>query len=271
MTTSQVLAAPAPPPTLAGLRSALSAGQVVVRYQPVVQLADGAPVAVEVLARLARPGGGLIEPADFVPRMEAAGLAWRLTQAVFRCAFAEWREFGLGGLGMALAVNVPLDAMLRRGAASWIERERRAAGLPAALLILELTESRPVNDIPALREAVARLRAYGYRLAIDDVGPAGRAPENLLDMPFSIMKLDQNLVAEVGRSEPARAFLIRAVAAARIAGMRIVAEGIEDQPTWQRMQSLGVDEGQGFAIARPLTAEALRGWRQRWLGPRAAH
>lgn len=258
-------------PSLTNLRAALSAGRIAVRYQPVVRLCDGLPVAMEVLARLTRPEGGLIEPADFVPHLEAAGLAWRLTQAVVRCCFAEWREFGHASFGMALAVNMPLDAMLRRGAAAWIERERKAAGVPANMLILELTESRPVTDIPALREAVQRLRDLGYRLAIDDVGPAARAPENLLDMPFAALKLDKDLVAEVGEPGCARKFVDRAIAAARVAGMRVVAEGIEDRATWERMQALGVDEGQGFVIARPLTAEALPGWHRRWLGTHATH
>jgi EAL domain-containing protein (putative c-di-GMP-specific phosphodiesterase class I) len=256
-------------PSLASLRAALAAGHIAVRYQPVVRLCDGTPVAMEVLARLGQEGGGLMEPADFVPRLEAAGLSWRLAQAVMRCCFADWRQRGFAGLGMALAVNLPLDAMLRRGAATWIERERKAAGLPACMLILELTESRPVTDIPALREAVERLRGLGYRLAIDDVGPAARAPENLLDMPFSAVKLDKDLVAEVGKPGPARQFLARAVAAARVAGMRVVAEGIEDRATWERMQALGADEGQGFIIARPLTADALPGWHARWLGPKS--
>lgn len=255
-----------PRTSLTGLRNALADGRIAVRYQPVVRLRDGAPVAMEVLARLGRPGGGLLEPTDFVPRLEAAGLSWRLTQEVVRRCFAEWREQNLAGLGMALAINMPLDAMVRRGSAAWIERERKAAGIPAGMLILELTESRPVTDVPALREAVERLHGLGYRLAIDDVGPAARAPENLLDMPFASLKLDKALVAEVGETGPARQFVERAVAAARIAGMRVVAEGIEDRATWQLMQSLGVDEGQGFLIARPLTAEALSGWHRRWVG-----
>ncbi len=250
--------------SLAGLRSALVAGHILVRYQPLVRLADGTPVAMEVLARLGPPEDGLIDPVDFVPRMEAAGLSWRLTQEVVRRCFREWHELGLAGLGMALAINMPLDAMVRRGSAGWIERERKAAGIAPGMLILELTESRPVTDIPALREAVERLRGLGYRLAIDDVGPEARAPENLLDMPFSAMKLDKDLVAAVGERGVAREFLERAVASARIAGMRVVAEGIEDHATWRRMQALGVDEGQGFIIARPLTADALHGWHARW-------
>lgn len=265
---SLALADARPRASLTALRSALTAGRVAVRYQPLVRLSDGVPVAMEVLARLDQEDGGLMEPADFVPRLEEAGLAWRLTQAVIRCCFAEWREYGLAGLGMALAVNMPLDAMLRRGAATWIERERKAAGIPAGMLILELTESLPVTDIPALREAVERLRGLGYRLAIDDVGPSARAPENLLDMPFAALKLDKDLVAETITSATARQFLERAVGAARVAGMRVVAEGIEDGATWERMRAYGVDEGQGFIIARPLGAEALPGWRRRWTGPK---
>ncbi len=268
---SLALATPKASPTLTGLRTALAAGMIAVRYQPVVRLRDSVPVAMEVLARLSQPQGELMEPADFVPRLEQAGLSWRLTQAVVRCCFAEWRELNLAALGMALAVNVPLDAMIRRGSASWIERERKAAGIPPAMLILELTESRPVTDVPALREAVERLRGLGYRLAIDDVGPAARAPENLLDMPFASLKLDKDLVAEAGQSAAARQFVERAVASARIAGMRVIAEGIEDNTTWKRMQDLGVDDGQGFMIARPLSAGALQGWRTRWIGTRVAN
>jgi len=90
-------------------------------------------------------------------------------------------------------------------------------------------------------------------------------------MPFAALKLDKDLVAAVAGSGTEREFLERAVAAARVAGMRVVAEGIEDRATWERMQALGVDEGQGFIIARPLTAEALPGWHRRWLGPKAKH
>lgn len=262
---SLAIAAASSRTSVAGLRAALAAGHIVVRYQPLVRLADRKPVAMEALARLGPPHDGLIAPTEFVPRMEAAGLSWRLTQAVVRRAFEEWRTQGFAAYGMALAINMPLDAMVRHGSAAWIERERKAAEIPPALLTLELTESRPVTDAPALREAVRRLRDLGYGLAIDDVGPEARAPENLLDMPFSALKLDKDLVTRVAFTPLARQFLERAIAAARIAGMHVVAEGIEDWETWRLMQALGVDEGQGFAIARPLAAEAVADWHAAWV------
>lgn len=268
---SLALAAASPRVSVSGLRAALAAGHIIVRYQPLVRLRDRRPVAMEVLARLGPPDEGLIEPGEFVPRMEAAGLSWRLTQAVIRCCFEEWRSLDLGAFGMALAINMPLDAMVRRGSAAWIERQRREVGIPASLLTLELTESRPVTDAPALREAVRRLRGFGYGLAIDDVGPQARAPENLLDMPFTALKLDKDLVTSVPHSAAARQFLERAIVAARIAGMHVVAEGIEDHETWERMQAFGVDEGQGFAIARPLPGETLAEWHRAWMASPATH
>ena len=255
----------AKPPSLAALRAALEGDGVSVRYQPVVRMESREPAVMEVLARLSLADGTWLEPAAFVPRLEAAGLAWRLTQAVMRRCFAEWRAHDLARLGMALAINVPLDAMLRRGAAAWIEREAQAAALPPSMLILELTETRPVTDAPALRAAMEQLRRPGWRLAIDDVGPAARALDHLLDMPFAALKLDKDLVAEAAAdSAAARHAVQQTVAAARAAGMRVVAEGIEDRATWRRMAAMGIDAAQGFLIARPMEATALAAWRANW-------
>jgi EAL domain-containing protein (putative c-di-GMP-specific phosphodiesterase class I) len=129
---------------------------------------------------------------------------------------------------------------------------------------VELTESRPVTNVAALGEAVGRLRAAGYTLAIDDVGPGVRQPEQLLGLGFTTLKLDKGLVLG-SRDDLAQAEKLSAlVAAAHGAGLSVIAEGIEDELLWQRMRTAGVEQAQGFLIARPMPASAVAAWHRAW-------
>ena len=252
------------PLTLQELREALSDSHIHTRYQPIVRVADHRPVGLEVLARLEHPTRGTLPPNLFVPPIEDAGLAWPLTKAVVRRAFADWNEGGLGLQGLWLALNFPIDVLLDAAALDWVERHRLAAGVPADRLIIELTESRPVTRIDELRAAIERLRGIGYGLAIDDVGPDIRDHRALLDLPFTHLKLDKELVRESQDSPTSQDFLLRTIEAARSASLAVVAEGVEDHEIWARMKALEVNEAQGFLIARPLPAVAVPIWHRDW-------
>jgi EAL domain-containing protein (putative c-di-GMP-specific phosphodiesterase class I) len=253
-----------PRPTVAELQEALDAPRIVTRYQPVVNLQTGAPISLEVLARLEHPTRGILLPDLFVPAIEEAGLSWPFTQAVINRTFADWSEGRLGGFGLGLAINFPLDVLLIPEALEWLEIKRRQVGIPAERLTIELTESRPVSEIVRLRESINTLRSYGYKLAIDDVGPELRDHHALLDLQFTALKLDKNLVRESVDSISAEKFLTKAIQSAREANLTIIAEGVEDVAIWQRMRHLGVDEAQGFLIARPLPVTALSLWYKDW-------
>ena len=251
---------------LADLHEALADGQISARYQPVVRIADRRPVALEVLARLEHPRLGTLCPDLFIPAMEAGGLGWPLTQAVVGRAFADWQA-ALQPLGLSLAVNFPLDALLLPQARDWLDRQCAASGIPPALVTIELTESLPVAPLEAVRTAVARFHAGGYVLAIDDVGPDVRDHRLLLDLAFGILKLDKNLVRGSADNAAARAFLADSIAAARAARLTIVAEGIEDMADWNRMAALGIEQAQGFLIGRPMAARDVAGWHAAWCAP----
>ena len=246
------------------LLDALAAGRLQTRYQPSVRLADGVPAVLEVLARLEHPQLGTLAPDRFVPQLEAAGFAARLTELVARRAFAEWGGDALQRLQLRLAVNLPLDVLLAPGAAERLETWREEAGIEPGRIIVELTETHPVGRPELLLPVLQRLRAAGYRLAMDDVGPDMRDYLDLIGLPFTDMKLDKAVVRDSATSPEARLFLQRAIAAAHTAGMRVIAEGIEDQAGWARMAALGVDAGQGFLIARPLTAASVGIWHAAW-------
>ncbi len=245
------------------LRSAIWSGRISPLYQPVVRIADRRLAGFEALARLDHPTRGTLLPSLFVPQIEAAGLAWTLTEAVIRRVFDDWRDGLLETMDVWVAVNVPLDVMLDAGALAWFERTRLAAGIAAERVMIELTESLAVTRVDVLGRAIRQLRGLGYRLTIDDVGPAMRDHRALLALPFSGLKLDMSVVRGDGRDE---AFLRETIEAARAAGLTITAEGVETEVIWDRMAALGVGTAQGFLIGRPLPIEAVGAWYEDWNG-----
>jgi EAL domain-containing protein (putative c-di-GMP-specific phosphodiesterase class I) len=149
-----------------------------------------------------------------------------------------------------------------------LDAQCAAAGVRPDQIIVELTESRPVEDLAALRRSIERVRQGGYGLAIDDLGPSVPHHAALLRMPFTAVKLDIDVIRDM-HAEDGRAFLLDTIDAARANGMTIIAEGVEDRDTWRRLEACGVDHAQGFLISRPLPAAALPIWLDAWTGRRA--
>lgn len=249
----------------ADLRDAIEHARFHARYQPIVEMADKSPVGLEVLARLDHPTLGALPPDAFVPRLESAGLAWPLTRAIIDIAFRDWQSQDVRRFGLYLALNFPLDVLLMPEAIDFLSERRETAKIAAKDIVIELTESRPIERKPDLSNAIARLRAEGYGLAIDDVGPELRDPRDLIGMKFTTLKLDKDIVRESPDSETAKDFLARTIAAARAHGLLVIAEGVEDTEIWDRMKGLGVDQAQGFLIARPLLPRSIERWRKTWL------
>lgn len=255
------------------LRAALAGTGLAARYQPMVRVRDRRPVSLEVLARLDHPRHGVLAPEHFVPQMEDAGLARRLTENVAALAFSDYRRH-LDGLGLTLALNFPLDVLLDYAAVTALDAQRESAGIAAARVLVELTESRPLDardaaEVAAFGAAMLRLRALGYGLAIDDVGPDTTNLRVLLGFGFTALKLDRAVVGDSGTSPAARRFVRDTIAAARAADLVVIAEGVEDEAGWQRMQELGVDQVQGYLISRPLQAATVGAWLQQWRFPGA--
>jgi EAL domain-containing protein (putative c-di-GMP-specific phosphodiesterase class I) len=251
-------------PRLPEIRNALHEARIRAVYQPVVRMRDRMPVYLEVLARLDDPALGSVAPDLFVPEIENAGLSFGLTREVVARAFADWGGDRLERHDLSLALNVPLDVLVHPAMPAWLDEERETAGIAAGRIWIELTESLPVTDVADLGHAVASLRDSGYSLAIDDVGPGVREAEPLLGLGFSALKLDKGLV-QGSRDEPKLAALLaRTVAAAHGAGLSVVAEGVEDGEMWQRMLAAGVEEAQGYLIARPMPAGDVARWHHAW-------
>jgi EAL domain-containing protein (putative c-di-GMP-specific phosphodiesterase class I) len=252
------------PPSVAVVRTALADRRIATRYQPLVRLRDREPAGIEALARLYRVGHGMVAPQHFVPRVEDAGLAAELTHLVAARSLADLVSPALSGHGFKIALNFSLDVLLTPDAVRLLDAQRHAAGVPASRVVIELTESRVVADLPQLRRVIEGLRQSGYHVAIDDVSPALAGYAALLDMPFSAVKLDKDIVIRGTSATDAADFVERIIATAKARGMTVVVEGVQDVRTWNRMRRAGADLAQGYAIARPLPASALPAWVDAW-------
>ncbi|MXP62184.1 EAL domain-containing protein [Roseomonas sp. M0104] len=242
----------------------LARGEITVRYQPVVSIADRRPVLLEGLARWHRRNDAPVGPDHFVPLAERSGQAQALAMAVSAAAFSELSA-APARIGAALSLNLPLAVLLERDVLGWMRRLMRHANFPLSALTLELTETTPVRDRPALRRALWRLQRAGLPVLIDDMGlEEDRAA--LLELPFAGIKLDRHLVAAMPHRRRARTEVERLTELAHSRRMSVTAEGISNALLWRAVAAAGVDNAQGYAVSRPLPAAALSAWGMAWRG-----
>jgi len=254
---------------LRDLDASLTGVVIETRYQPIVRMTDRKPIALEVLARMNHPVRGTLRPDRFVPQLENAGLAPALTKAVTHRAFVDMATPALAPHGLEIALNFPLDVLLVPQAMTLLDTQRARAGIAAGQIIIELTESKPVEDVADLGRAIERLRAAGYGVVIDDIQPEVPRLRALMELPFTGVKLDKDLVQVLGDDAGLHDFARETVQVAKSRGLSVTAEGVEDAAAWRLLAALGVDMAQGFLIARPMLAVAVPVWLRRW--PKRRH
>lgn len=251
-----------PPQDPAELAAGLARGEITVRFQPVVRLADRRPVLVEALARWERPQAAH-PPADFVGVAEEGGLAMALTLSVATRALCELRAALGSRYRLRLSFNVPLAALLHEELPARLGPIVAAAGFQAEDLLLELTESAVVRDTALLHRALARLRRRGFHVVLDDLGMDDQR-SSLLDLPFAGVKLDRSLIAALPQKRRARMQVERIAHTARQQGRAVIAEGISNALLWRAAAAAGCDLAQGFGVGRPIHPSALRAWMTTW-------
>jgi EAL domain-containing protein (putative c-di-GMP-specific phosphodiesterase class I) len=234
------------------------------RYQPIIRLDTRKPVTAEVLARVVDDDGIVSGPQSLIDQMVDEARSMALTDLVLRQGARDAARGTLRGLGISFAFNLPLELVTSPAVIARFDGVRAIANVTARSISFELTETRQVHDVAALHAGLCRLADAGYRVAIDDVTPDMPNLPALLALPFRAVKLDRSVVAGA-RNDKALADFIRGLVP-KPGEMRraVIAEGVEDQEMLDLMASLGVTHGQGFAIARPLPAPALKPWAAWW-------
>jgi len=240
------------------------------RYQPIIRLADRRPSTIEILARIQHESGALAGPQAIIAAMTGSDDAMALSRAIVAHALRERQESRFDDLQLSFAFNLPLDAILHPSLHAMLDKLHEQQNLPPESLRFELTETKPVSDLPAIARVIDQLLEAGYRVALDDITPATPNLAALLELPFRAVKLDRFIVTGT-RSRHARtaasnrAFIESISAQAQKTGRAVIAEGIESEATSRLMQTLGATHGQGYLFARPLPANALRPWLSHWL------
>jgi EAL domain-containing protein (putative c-di-GMP-specific phosphodiesterase class I) len=242
------------------IRRALVADEIVVHYQPIIDL-DGLTVrGAEGLVRWQHPEHGLIPPGAFVQTIEQTGLIGPLTRHVLERAIAECADWRRDGREMSVAVNLSVRNLLDRDLPKQIERLLGAYGLPAGSLQLEITESMIMSDPDRALATVSQLSALGVRLSVDDFGTGYSSLANLRRMPIDELKIDRSFVSPMLRDESDLIIVRSTINLGHDLGLRIIAEGVEDAATLQRLAGLGCDLAQGYHISRPMPGQAFRQW-----------
>jgi EAL domain-containing protein (putative c-di-GMP-specific phosphodiesterase class I) len=254
----------APTLTAAELAQAIAGGAIVNRYQPQVRLADGAPLALETLARWEHPCHGTLGPGQFIPLAETAGLAADLARRMVRRAVADMAALHRAGHRYTMALNLPLDVLLDPATADELAEAVAEGGLPPEALTIELTESQVAHDLIAVRDAALRLRGHRFGVSIDDF-TLSASQTGLVSLPFSEMKLDRSLVVAALADRTVRGALASVVRMAHGLGLVVVAEGIETPQAWVVAREIGADLAQGWMVGRPLPAGAVAAWAASWI------
>jgi EAL domain-containing protein (putative c-di-GMP-specific phosphodiesterase class I) len=238
------------------LRSAVETGALVLHYQPQLDLRTGEVVALEALIRWPHPRLGIVPPLKFIPLAEEAGLMQSLTAWVLREALAQCAAWRRAGHEIAIAVNISTSNLLDAGFTDLIAALLARFGLPPRALVLEMTETSIISDFERSKSVIEELRDLGLIVSIDDFGAGFTSLAYLSSLAVGELKLDRtfitSLASGVHRRDPE---LVRAtIDLGHALGLRVVAEGVEDQVTLELLSDLGCDLAQGFCISRPKPA-----------------
>ena len=245
---------------LSELRTALVNGEVVMYYQPKLDLSTGTVASVEALVRWHHPLLGTIPPAEFVPFAEHTGLIRPLTNFVLRTAVRQARAWLDAGLDTAVAVNLSARSLHDGAISDEVARLLAEFSLPAHHLQLEITESSIMADPKRAKRVLDDLHAMGLHLCIDDYGTGYSSLSYLQDLPVSEVKIDMSFVTNVLENPRDRVIVRSTIDLARHLGLRSTAEGIESAAAQEWLKNAGCDQGQGFHIAPPMPAEEATTW-----------
>ncbi len=245
---------------VADLRRALADQQLVLHYQPQVDLELGMPVAAEGLVRWQHPQRGLLGPPEFIEVAERTGLIKDLTHHVLELGLHDLRGWMAQGRMTSLSLNISVRSLLDRRFPDEVAELLGRYGVDGSALTLELTESSLMVDPELAKATMRQLSELGVSVAIDDFGTGYSSLAYLTDLPIGELKIDKSFVRAMS-SDSRNAIVVRStIELAHSLGLRTVAEGIEDAPTLERLRALGCELAQGFHLSRPLAGPKLATW-----------
>jgi len=242
------------------LREALDADQLVLHYQPQLDVATGAVSNVEALVRWLHPTRGLLAPVEFLPAAEQTGLIHSLTHRVLDEALGQCKRWQRAGFELGVAVNLSARSLGSSELAKQVRELLEKRQVPANSLTLELTESAIMSDPFRAVIVLSELRQMGVRLSIDDFGTGYSSLAYLKRLPVTEIKIDRSFVSNVAADEDDAAIVRSTIQLAESLRLDVVAEGVETTRAFEALNGFGCRRVQGFFLTRPLPASELEQW-----------
>jgi len=247
-------------PTADELYSAFHNNELVVYYQPKVNLQNGAIAGLEALVRWQHPDHGLLYPNRFIPMAEQQGLIDDLTWVVLNQVAAQCHTWRNTGIELPVAVNMSANTLQELDLPERINSLVNKHAIEASQLVLEVTETALMQELTKSLDILTRLRMKGFQLSIDDFGTGYSSLVQLHRVPFSELKIDRSFVLDMANDKEACSIVEMVILLGHKLGMKVAAEGIETQANLDQLAAMGCDLGQGYHIARPQPDEAITAW-----------
>jgi diguanylate cyclase (GGDEF)-like protein len=244
---------------LGDLRRALDAHEVELHYQPKVRF-DGQVAGLEALVRWVHPERGKVPPDEFIAIAESSGLMPHLTEYVLETALGQVAEWRSQGLYVPVAVNVSPRDVHTPGFAGSVAARLARHGVPAGALQLEITEHVLLEDPQRAADTLNGLTGHGVKMSLDDFGTGYSSLVHLRRLPVSELKIDRSFVARLAVDNEDAEIVRCTVDLAHSLGLLVVAEGVEDDETWERLRDLGCDAVQGWLVAAAMPPEETTAW-----------
>ncbi len=254
-------------PDIAALKYALDQKQLILFFQPQINIETGKVIGAEALVRWQHERYGLINPDKFIPLAERHGLMEQLTQQVINMAIVQISQLINLHFTIPISVNVSAENISSLSLPEFISRLLQENKLDPTMLVLEITETALMCELVTSLDILTRLRMKGFDLSIDDFGTGYSSLSHLHRIPFTELKIDQSFVKKMDTDDNSRAIVKTCIMLGHELNMSVIAEGVESKEVMNILSELGCDNAQGYYISRPMPSEQLLQWLKNYEQP----
>ncbi len=245
--------------------AALAAGELLLHYQPKVDIRQGLVVGAEALLRWQHPERGMVAPGEFLPLIDDDDFMVRLSEWVIDTALAQMEHWRTQGLDLAISVNLPARHLQDEGFPAFLEAAlARHPGAPADRFELEVLESAALEDVVGVSALMQRCRQLGVCFALDDFGTGYASLACLRRLPIEVLKIDQSFVRDMLNDPDDLSIVVGVIGLADAFRTKVVAEGVESIEHAVMLLHVGCNLAQGYGIARPMPAQSMPEWVGNW-------
>jgi EAL domain-containing protein (putative c-di-GMP-specific phosphodiesterase class I) len=245
------------PVSQAALAAAIQTDQLVLHYQPRVDLQSNRYMGAEALVRWHHPTKGLLPPAAFIPLCERTHLIGELTDWVVQRAISDCAAWRKAGLDLGVAINLSPRSIRSLDLPDMLQQQCREAAIDSGLVTLELTETATSADLASLIDVLTRFRLKGFQLAMDDFGTGYSSLVQLVRLPFTELKIDRSFVDSMLSSPESASVVDITIELSRRLKLLSTAEGVENAETAGKLRELGCEHAQGFGLCKPLPVQDM--------------